>query len=168
MSVKNMFLEKLVNRTLELNHMTQEEAKSKFLPLILEANKLYKKVAKVKARLAVEGEVIETHTADGHETTATAKSGDYVIQNIDASGEYYILNGEKFKSRYDHISDDMYQAKGEILALVYEGEDTIFIAAWNEPMVLKKGDMICTPFPDTNEVYRIALLEFNMTYALKD
>lgn len=38
-----------------------------------------------------------------------------------------------------------------------------FIASWNEPMLLKDGDMIVTS--DGKEVYRIARKEFGETYA---
>jgi len=35
-------------------------------------------------------------------------------------------------------------------------------------MVLKTGDMICSPLPEYGEVYRIANKEFNSTYKEND
>ena len=152
--------------------ITQAEMMKKFLPLIEEKGSTYEKTTEVQARIAKEGEVIETITSDGKETQNTAQKGDWVIRNGTGAKEEYIISGEKLRKRY-HVRSlpkngwYTFKAKGECKALEYDGEDIEFMASWNEPMPLKFGDFIVTPLPDKNEVYRIAAKEFNETYRLK-
>ncbi|MCK5476675.1 MAG: hypothetical protein KAI55_02035 [Candidatus Aenigmarchaeota archaeon] len=48
------------------------------------------------------------------------------------------------------------------------GSDSFnFEASWGENMVAKIGDMIVTP-PNKDEVYRIAIKEFEETYRMKE
>ena len=148
--------------------ITQSEAMDKFLPLIKKSGQKYVKFTKVRARPAKVGEMIETITSDGKETQNKAKEGDYVVTNLGGSGEEYILSGQKLRDRYDEIGDSIFQAKGSCMALQYNGEPTEFIASWGEPMVLKPGDLICTPLPSMDEVYRIALAEFLNTYRIEN
>ncbi len=56
--------------------MSQKEAQDLYLPQIEENGKEYKKFSQITARPAAQGEVIETITADGKETTNTAKHGE--------------------------------------------------------------------------------------------
>jgi len=143
--------------------ISQQEAADLYLPQIEQSGKEYKKFTQITARPAVAGEVIETITSDGKETTNTAKSGDYVVTNI--GGEEYILSGDTLKKRYESLGNNRYQAIGECKGIVYTGKPTQFMATWGEAMVLKPGDMIVTG--DGKEVYRIAIKEFKETYRLK-
>jgi hypothetical protein len=159
---------------------TQAEAVEAFLPLILSTGKTYSKKTTVWARKAVVGERVITVTTSGKETENVAKEGDYLIENDTVPKEHYLISGEKFKIRYsllDFIDPrktlsltgetftwNQYKAIGSVIGLPYTGDPLKFIAAWNEPMVLFDGDMICTPLPGKDEVYRIGRPEFIQTY----
>lgn len=154
--------------------LSQEKAIEKFLPIIEESGSTYNKKTKVKARPAKAGEKIDTFTSDGKETTNTAKEGDYVVKNMTEAGEEYILSAKKLKDRYILLEDgdpySIYKATGKVKAKKYISQefslpDTIeFVASWGEKTVLKEGDMIATPLPSKDEVYRIAKKEFEETY----
>lgn len=150
------------------NPMSQEEAIEKFMPMIESEGDVFEKFTKIEARPAKPGELVETITSDGKETQNTAKEGDFIVKNIGGSGEEYILSGDKLAKRYKQISDNVYQAIGECMGIVYDGPEIQFMASWEEPMILKPGDMIVTPLPNKGEVYRIARKEFESTYRLKE
>lgn len=129
--------------------------------------KLYKKITKVKAKLAKEGDKLKTIINGEVETVNTAKKYDLLVEGID--GEQYFVNIEKFLDRY--IVNEVFtqkfqkcQAKGHCYAYEFDGEDTIFIAPWNEEMIVKKGDFLATPDENVNEVYRIERNVFIKTY----
>ena len=72
--------------------MTQDQAYGEFIPYINDVGKIYRKISPVFARLATEGEYIETWTDDGLETTNYAKEGDFVVMNLYTSmKEEYIV-----------------------------------------------------------------------------
>ena len=148
--------------------MSQQEAVEKFMPMIESEGDIFEKFTQIEARPTNPGELIETITSDGKETQNIAKEGDFVVKNIGGSGEEYILSGDKLAKRYKQISDNVYQAIGECMGIVYEGPEIQFMASWGEPMVLKPGDMVVTPLPNKGEVYRIARKEFESTYRLKE
>lgn len=156
--------------------LTQQEMSNKYHEILKKEGKLYEKFNPVIARPAIVGEKIVTITSDGKETENIANEGDYVIQNSTQSKEQYIISSEKFKNRYKEYPEDceipfnppngfsFYLPTGTTIAIKYDGEDTEFIAPWNEPMVLKNGDYICSI--DSVEIYRIGNKEFNETYKL--
>jgi len=147
--------------------MSQDKAINFFMPQIMSDGKDYAKFTEIKVRKAKPNELIETFTSDGKETQNTAKENDFVVTNLGGSGEEYILPADKLYKRYFNVEGDIWKAKGECKALEYSGEPMQFEASWGEAMVLKPGDMICSPLPDLNEVYRIARAEFFSTYAPK-
>lgn len=156
--------------------LTQQEMANKYHEKFKKEGKVYEKFKPVVARSAVAGEKIITITSDGKETENTANEGDFVLQNLTKANEQYIISGDKFKSRYKEYPENyeipfnppngfsFYLPTGTTIAIKYEGEDTEFIAPWGEPMVIKKGDMLCSI--DTVEFYRIAAKEFFETYKL--
>ena len=151
---------------------SQQEAIAAYMPVIEGAGRVYEKFAEVYARPAVVGEVIVTVTSDGKETQNTAGEGDMVVMNLTKAREEYILPAKKFQARYVPLTAapngwTRYRATGECIAVMYHGQDTEFMAAWNEPMRLRTGDMLCTPLPQRGEVYRIAAKEFQETYRPK-
>jgi hypothetical protein len=159
---------------MSLSTMSQADAVARFSPMIEEKGRDYAKFTRVEARPEKVGEKIDTHTGDGKETTNTAKEGDMVLCNIDtAAKEEYILSADKLAKRYKELGEGsrdgwkLYQATGEFRGYEYHGEEMHFIATWGEEMVLKDGDMIGTPLPGKNEVYRIAKAEFLSTYREK-
>lgn len=165
--------------------LTQAEMMKEFAPALVYGGKRYAKKTVVRARLAVEGEVIVTITGDGKETQNTAKAGDYVVENQTVVKEQYIVIGTIFKKRYELIHSEKiastafflpYKAVGKCVGIIYNGRvntenlstdpvEMKFMASWNEEMVLKPGDMLVAPLPATNEIYRIAAKEFEETYA---
>lgn len=152
--------------------MNQKEACDFFMPLIDFSGKVYVKTSPVYAYLAEVGEYIETWTEDGLETTNYAKEGDYVVQNLNTdSKEKYIVTYEVFHQRYEKIQDFeigyIMSPKGSVKGCVYQGGELEFVAAWGRIMIIKPGDMIVTPLPNCNEVYRIARKEFDQTYVIK-
>jgi hypothetical protein len=156
---------------------TQKEVLETMLPILKAEGNVYKKFKKVYAREALEGEQIETITADGLETTNKAKSGDFIIKNQTDAEEMYILGAKKFNDRYDFLEEgpddfSVYSAKGKVIAVEMNekllkqlniANEYYFIAAWGEEMVVKKYDYLACPL-DYSEVYRIARKEFFETY----
>ena len=149
--------------------MTQIEAFNNYYPLIKNNGKVYSKYSLIRAFIAFGGEHIETWTADGLETTNIANEGDFIVQNMQTeSKEIYIIPPDMFHKRYKYFYTDGFGAiflpKGKVFACEYTGEQTSFIAKWGREMILKPGDYIACPFPESREVYRIAAKEFYETY----
>lgn len=149
--------------------MTQKEAFNNYYPLIKNNGKVYSKYSLIRAYIALGGEYIETWTSDGLETTNVAKPGDFIVQNLQTeSMEQYIISPSMFHKRYKFFYYDntgaIYIPVGKVFACQYQGETTKFIANWGREMVLKPGDYIACPFPESREVYRIASKEFYETY----
>lgn len=153
--------------------LTQQEAIATYMPLIEEEGSVYEKFTEVEARLAVPGEIIVTVTTAGVETRNAAQPGDFVVRNLTAAREEYILSAKKLAARYLPLGDasepgwQRFKATGEVRAFWYLGPNTEFTASWGEPMQLHTRDMLCTPLPQKDEVYRIAAKEFVETYRLK-
>jgi hypothetical protein len=159
----------------------QEDLKSALLDHILTEGKLFKKTESVRARLACDGEVVVTITADGEEGHNNAKAGDWVVQNQTAAKEKYIVTNEKFRSRYEIHAEPTeqwqeYQPLGEAHAIeithdvttqLNVGSNFFIVASWNETQFASEGDYFVSPSPDFDEIYRIGKPEFEKTYALK-
>lgn len=157
----------------------QESFLKNMVPQFRESGKLYRKYKKIYARKAVNNEKIQTVTADGLETSNTAKEGDFVIKNQTDAQEMYILGSKKFNEKYRLLREaedgfSEYEPRGKVIGLKLTpnlltelGLDAEFefIAPWGEKMVAKKGDYIVTP-QDYSEVYRIARKEFFETYEI--
>lgn len=139
----------------------------------------YKKAKGVFARHAVEGEVVNSITADGQETTNQAKVGEMVVRNETDAKELYIVGSEKFQQRYDSINEEpvdgmrRYGPKGKVKALVITheittkmdvGTDFFIMANWGTEQLAREGDYFVSPLPELNEIYRIARSEFDQTY----
>jgi hypothetical protein len=107
----------------------------------LEQAPVYRKKGMVKARPAVEGELVKTRLSDGtEETSNTAKANDWVMTN--PSGEQYIISQEKFFSRYEVTDvEGVYAAKGYCVAIKNPfGEPIEIMASWGSPQT---GDENC-------------------------
>jgi hypothetical protein len=153
--------------------ISQQQMIEKFMPLIKAYGDVYHKQGGVMARQAQPGEVIQTTTKDGLETTNTAGEGDFIVRN--PTGEQYIIKSDVMAKRYEQEGPAQQQgwtkfkAKGQVRAIQYNPQSLDmpaqieFQAPWGESMVLKTGDMIATP--DGSEIYRIARAEFEKTYA---
>jgi hypothetical protein len=157
--------------------IAQSQLVQQFLPYLLEHGSLYAKFKTVKARSAKAGEQVVTVTADGIETTNTAREGDMVVQNETAAGEQYIIQKEKFASRYtpgEQIDPSWkrYHPIGKVVALQVGPHMAKLLgwspefeieAPWGETMKVRIGDYLVTP-PGDKQVYRIAEQEFAETY----
>ncbi len=159
------------------NAISQADFLSMIIPIMKEQGVVYVKSRKIKAREAVEGEIIITITQDGIETKNKAKPGDFVVENQTKAKEQYLIPGEKFGQRYvfeQRVNDvwSSFKPTGRVIAvqvsdvikdeLELEREFNI-MASWGEKMVVKYGDMLVVPL-DYSEVYRIAKQEFSETY----
>ena len=163
---------------------SQTQMVDKFGSKIAQEGKLYNKKGGVFARSAKSGEVIETIINGVKETQNTASEGDFVVQNMTTSGEFYILTPDKIKKRYAESKDvevpsnlkdqgfKFYKAKGSCMALEYteelgSPEEIRFMASWGEEMLCQRGDFLVCPVNDgaiEKEVYRIEKNAFSETY----
>ena len=149
--------------------MTQQDAYEQFFPLIDFNGKLYRKSSLVYAFISNDKEYVETWTNDGLETTNYSKPGDFIVQNLQTENqERYVVPEYMFKLRYKFFywydKGVICMPTGKVKAIQYSGEDTVFVAKWGRLMILKTGDFIVSPYPDFQEVYRIARKEFFETY----
>jgi hypothetical protein len=157
---------------------TQKEILEKLRPLLQQEGLVYQKKKNIFARQATSGEVIQTNTGDGLETTNAAEAGDFIVQNQTSAGEEYIVPAHKFKQKYTHLRAvdaqwHEYQSVGRIVAIELLPERLAalglpdifeFIAPWDDPMTAKVGDFMGGP-EGLTEVYRLARTEFFETYA---
>lgn len=167
--------------TAKLVPVSQEQLLQIVLPLIKSGNRHYEKQKQIWARPAITGETIVTVTADGKETTNSAKAGSMVVRNLTEAREEYIVSGDKFATLYEQIGPAdgewlRYRPLGEILALEISttliddlgvNPDFQIMAPWESPQRATLGDMFATPLPNCNEVYRISRKEFAETYRRK-
>lgn len=132
--------------------------------------KKYSKFGFVWARPAIKGEKIVTTIKGQKETENTAKAGNVVV--INPTGEQYIIDGNKFKSRYSRTGEvrgnlRKFEAKGFCFAFQYKGKPFKFIAPWQEEMICNTNDYIASTGPNAlDDVYRIELEAFKKTYKL--
>lgn len=157
--------------------MTQREMLDFFLPILKEEGKIYRKKTLVKAKKAVEGQVVLTHTSDGEETRNTAQSGDWLVENQTSVKENYLVNAVTFERKYslkNSLGDGWgcYQPIGKVFAIPFSerflhelklNDFLEFQAPWKETMIIKPGDFLVIP-TDAIEIYRIAKKEFGETY----
>jgi len=59
----------------------------------------------------------------------------------------------------------MYRPVGKVKAIKYKGPDINFYAGWGEKMILRTGDMLASPAPNYDEIYRIGIIEFLQSYS---
>ncbi|WP_116367568.1 hypothetical protein [Parahaliea mediterranea] len=158
--------------------LPQSQLLDSVLPRICSGGQRYRKYRQVKARPARPGEAVVTITADGEETRNRAGHDHLLVQNLTQSGERYLMRRDTFAARYRQVAEAgdgwaLYDALGEILALEIDrdvlallgvGECFHFIAPWGRAQVARAGDMLATPWPARDEVYRIARREFGETY----
>ncbi len=149
-----------------LRCFSQKYMLERFLPQILDSN-LYKKTAVVNARKLRRAELILTYTQGKNgielETRRIGKPGDYVVKN--PSGEEYIIAEKIFLNRYEHKLYSLYRPVGKVKAIKYNGPDINFYAGWGEKMILRTGDMLASPAPNYDEIYRIGIIEFLQSYS---
>lgn len=157
-----------------MHTLDHTQAKEQIIPRIKKDRVKYRKCTSIVARPGVVGEVINTNTSDGFETTNTVKDGDFVVTNNTKAQENYILTTKQINTRYfppEDISDEslanlgykLYKAKGQCFA-VEATEEFMLIAAWGETQPVKVGDFLASPDETYSEVYRIARKEFFETY----
>jgi len=109
-----------------------------------------------------ERSTIETHTADGKETTNTAEIGDIIFSG--PSGERYVLKPAKVQKLYTGtIGAALTPEQTPRQVARYDGQEMSFVAPWGENMVIKPGDYLVRE-QDGSGYYRIAKKEFEQTY----
>lgn len=143
-------------------------------------NAVWKKSGVFLFRPAEDGEAILTIVAGKLETLSKANGESVILINltIGGSAERYIVNRDKFNSRYD-VQDETIRmdgntwqyatAKGEVNGFYYNGDKPFhFDAPWGEEMLVEKGDFIARPVGGgTADIYRIEKDTFADTYAPK-
>lgn len=159
--------------------ISQQDAKSIFLPLLKTHGKEYEKYGIVLADQADENTTVISITRYGIETTNHATKGDYIItnQNTEAK-EKYIVKESKFLPRYKKVSADPNDKKyipiGKIIAIQLTKQilnqieyplHFKLIADWKEEQYTGVDDFIVCPL-DESEVYRIGYDEFSDTYKM--
>ena len=152
------------------------------MPVIKAEMQRYEKFQAIHARPAIAGEVIVSVTSDGEEETINrAAAGSFVVRNLTTAREEYLVAGNKFADRYTYSKDvdrtwKEYLPKGEVVAIeitrrltrqLEVGEEFSIIAPWGTEQVAREGDMLVSPLPDLDEIYRIARKEFQQTYRLQ-
>ena len=156
------------------------EVRQVLLPVFEAAGQHYRKNGTVMAREAIAGEKVITQTSDGRETQNVARQGAYVVRNNTGAKETYIVAGPTFQNRYEFLTriDETwseYSSRGEIqaievdravIALLGGGDQILIETSWGDTQPVKPGDFLAMPLPDKNEIYRIALKEFQETYSL--
>ncbi len=158
--------------------ISQQGLMARVLPMLRSEGKVYEKTRTIYARLAKEGEHIDTITSDGFETTNTAKKGDFIVKNKTEAEECYILSSESFNKTYEYLRayDENYNEyipNKKIIGLEINSsffaeeneKELYFVAPWGAKMVVKENDFLVCP-TDYSEIYRIARKEFFETYQL--
>ncbi len=157
----------------------QERLTRDLLPRLQREGTRYRKCQEVRARPAVAGEIVVSITSDGEETTNAAAAGDMLVENLTAAREQYLVGGEKFRQRYEPIEDlgdgwQRFRPLGRVLGLeitadlmdsLAVGEEFYIMAPWGSEQLARAGDLLVTPLPAADEVYRVARREFDETYA---
>ncbi|MBW6451365.1 MAG: hypothetical protein K0B02_01395 [DPANN group archaeon] len=116
-------------------------------------------------------------SADKFEARYEQITGEIAFENMTKSvlqNKYTIDDIKQTIDKFINYKDNIYQPIGEVNAVQidenlmeligYKDRESFhFEAPWGEEMIAKMGDFIVTP-PTKDEVYRIALKEFNETY----
>ena len=157
----------------------QEFMQKWLMPILRQRCERYRKFQRILARPAEVGEVVVSVTSSGVETENRACQGDFVVRNLTAAMEDYIVSSSKFFERYTFVAEEengwrLYQPRGEVFALEIQMVVLVLLsrtspfeimAPWGEPQRAELGDFLVAP-PDYSEIYRIARQEFFQTYKL--
>ena len=125
----------------------------------------YMKFGTVRAKIADDGEKIQTILKDGtNETSNVASGGDYIVTNP-VSGESWIIDKDKFEKKYQKIEgkSDEYKPKGAPVKAIVVDKNVRFIASWGEEQRIGKGGYIIET--KDGERYGNAKDEFESTYS---
>lgn len=163
--------------------INQEKLLALLLPEIKKANQQYEKYKDVHVRKAKEGEAIATITSSGLETENIAKAHDYVIKNLTDANEQYLLSQDNLGKKYQEIAKvdgqwSLYKPLGKVLGIEVT-HDTLallniptdsfeIMASWGSEQRVNIGDILASPIPELNKIYRIDIKEFYETYKLLD
>lgn len=126
----------------------------------------YAKTGTVRARLALEGEKIDTILDGKLETTNTAKPFDVVV--IGPKNEEYLVPQNTFIPRYKGpaLTHELqsYEAQGIVFAIPWDQDPLTFVAPWGEEMIIEPGDYLASTTRDGDAPYRIEREAFSLTY----
>jgi len=172
----------IVNRLASLVWITQRDLIDLMMPMFRSTGKRFHKFKRIRARNAVVGERIDSLTSLGFETSNTAESGDYVVQNQTDAMEQYLVSKQVFERKYALQTEEdggwaVYQSSSSstVLSLTVDANvltllgksDAFFIEApWGGMQKCMKDDVLVALSEPSDEVYRIAQKEFSETYQL--
>lgn len=162
--------------------IAQERLMAEILPLIETDGAHYGKFQQVHARPAKTGERIISTTSAGEETINFAEQDDMVVRNLTDAREMYVVGNRKFGQLYEKVEAAengwaLYKPLGQVRAIEISPEvmtqldvdDEFYITApWGERQTACARDYLVTPYPASDEIYRIGRLEFEQTYRIKD
>lgn len=109
--------------------------------------------------------MLQTVTADGHETQKAVAPGDVIVSG--PSGEKYNIGGESKLLKNYPVDAGRGRRKPDTttqrMVARYTGTEPVsFVASWGEAMILKPGDYLVREAE--GKYYRIAAHEYNQTY----
>ncbi len=172
----------IVNRLASLVWITQSGLIDVMMPVFRNTGKRFYKFKQVRARKAIVGERIDSHTSLGFETSNTARAGDYVVQNQTDAMEQYLVSKEVFELKYGLKAEEndewaVYQSSSSstvlgltvdenVLKLLGKSDAFYIEASWGGMQKCMKGDVLVALNEPSNEIYRIAQKEFSETYQL--
>ncbi len=135
------------------------------------------KVTPVRARLAREGEYIDTRPrvrVDGKvytfmETKQRVEKCEEECDSMivwDANDEQYLIDGEKFSKKYKKLQGNLYMPIRKPKKFVLLTKNICFRAAWGETMFAPKGCYLCVEYINSKDVYSKTNVAFESTYAI--
>ena len=156
---------------------SQPEIISHYFDLLKREGKRYSKKSLTKAKKATPGTVVLTETSDGQRLEATAKPGDWLIENKTATKEHYLVSEATFSKKYQLRQAlgngwGSFQSMVPVYALKVGEKDLEpfgnpnqleFQGPREKSVFIHPGDYLVIPV-DQSEAYRITAKEFEETY----
>ena len=156
---------------------SQPEIISHYFDLLKQEGKRYSKKSLTKAKKVTPGTVVLTETSDGQRLEATAKPGDWLVENQTATKEHYLVSEATFSKKYQlrqALGDGWgsFQSMVPVYALKVGEKDLEpfgnpnqleFQGPREKSVFIHPGDYLVIPV-DQSEAYRITAKEFEETY----
>ena len=156
---------------------SQEEIISHFLEILKKEGRVYAKKTLTIAKKAQLGTQVITETSDGQRIEASAKPGDWLVENQSEKREQYLMSAAIFNKKYSlqqAIGNGWaaYRSLIPVYGLKLTAKDLThfgntrqleFYGPREKSILLHPGDYLIIP-TDQSEVYRVTAKEFEETY----
>lgn len=163
---------------------TQAEVLAAWGGTLRKDDRIYVEMAKIHAKVAMEGGVLEVIVNGVTESRKPYEAGDFIV--LYAGGERFSMTPHDFAARYDRSMPlpakglelalegfRMYAPIGKLWAYELSADDVSahfptrqFIASHGGPVTVEATDYLVAPCPGGNEVYRIKKATFVKSYSL--